>query len=149
MAGETSAGARNPRATMPDDQLIALRRNSIEAHRAAKSAYEFCCCVICGLELKAVLELAHLDHHAGNNDPDNLAWFCGTHHRMYDCGFYPIEAIKLMRVHWQFTRGVPDHKPRMKDAGIKAARKRDYQRRGLKAAATKKANAARLAVSVP
>jgi hypothetical protein len=37
----------------------------------------------------------------------------------------------------------------MKDAGVKAARKRDYQRRGLKVAATKKANAARLVVSAP
>jgi hypothetical protein len=36
---------------------------------------------------------------------------------MYDSGFYPIEAIKLLRAHWQKTAGKPDHKPRMKDAG--------------------------------
>jgi len=43
---------------------------------------------------------------------------------MYDAGLYPIEAIKLLRAHWQVTGGKPDHKPRMKDAGAKAARAR-------------------------
>jgi predicted restriction endonuclease len=104
MDGKTSANARNRGMAMSDDQIIiTLRRNSVEARKAAKDAYGFCCCLICGLELKAALELAHLDHHAGNNDPDNLGWFCSTHHRMYDCGLYPIEAIKLMRAHWQLT----------------------------------------------
>lgn len=96
-----------------------LRRNSVEARKVAKAAYGFRCCVICGVQMDAVLELAHLDQHAGNNDPDNLAWFCGTHHRMYDCGLYPEAAIKLLRARWQETKGVPDHKPRMKDAGGK------------------------------
>ena len=39
---------------------------------------------------------------------------------MYDCGFYPRDAILALQAHWQKTQGVPDHKPRMKDAGIKA-----------------------------
>ena len=126
---------------MSEIQKNDLQRNSVEARKVANAAYSFRCCVICGIELLAVLELAHLDHHAGNNDAENLAWFCSSHHRMYDCGLYPIEAIKLLRTHWQDTRGVPDHKPRMKDAGAKAARKRDYKRRGRKAAATRIANA--------
>ena len=80
---------------------------------------------------------------------DNLAWFCGTHHRMYDCGLYPEAAIKLLRARWQETKGVPDDKPRMKDAGVKAARKRDYRSRGLKAAAKRKANAEQRALAAP
>lgn len=126
-----------------------LRRNSVEARKVAKAAYAFRCCVICGVQMDAVLELAHLDQHAGNNDSDNLAWFCGTHHRMYDCGLYPEAAIKLLRARWQETKGVPDHKPRMKDAGVRAARKRDYRSRGLKAAAKRKANAEQRALAAP
>jgi len=67
--------------------------------------------------------VAHLDQNAGNNDPDNLAFMCQTHHWMFDAGLYPIEAIKLLRSHWQSTGGVPSHKARMKDAGAKAASK--------------------------
>jgi hypothetical protein len=37
---------------------------------------------------------------------------------MYDAGLYPVEAIRLLRSHWQKTKGVPDHKPRMKTAGV-------------------------------
>src|SRR5215469_10760333 len=100
-------------------------RKQAAARKAAGAAYTFRCCVICGLQIEASLTVAHLDHHAGNNDPGNLAYKCGTH-----CGLYPIAAIKMLRTHWQETKGVPDHKPRMKDAGAKAARKRDYRRRG-------------------
>ncbi len=42
---------------------------------------------------------------------------------MYDAGLYPPEAIRLMRAHWQETKGKPNHKARMKDAGAKAAEK--------------------------
>src|SRR5215469_8114347 len=104
-------------------------RKQAAARKAAGAAYTFRCCVICGLQIEASLTVAHLDHHAGNNDPGNLAYKCGAH-----CGLYPIAAIKMLRTHWQETKGVPDHKPRMKDAGAKAARKRDYRRRGKKAA---------------
>jgi hypothetical protein len=76
------------------------------------------------LQLPASLTIAHLDHNSGNNDPDNIAYLCGTHHWMYDAGLYPRDAIKLMRAHWQTTAGKPDHKARMKDAGIKTARAR-------------------------
>jgi len=105
-------------------------RKQAAARKAAGAAYPFRCCVICGLQIEASLTVAHLDHHAGNNDPGNLAYKCGTHHWMYDCGLYQIAAIKMLRTHWQETKGVPDHKPRMKDAGAKAARKRDYRREG-------------------
>ena len=99
---------------------ITLRKQS-EARRIAKQTYQFECCVVCGLQLKTCLTIAHLDHNAGNNSPDNLAFLCQTHHWMYDCGLYPLEAIKLLRSHWQIVQGKPSHKARMKDAGRKAA----------------------------
>ena len=104
------------------DDTRSLIRNQTEARKVAAKHYPFRCCVICGLQLPASLIVAHLDHHAGNNDPDNIAYLCGTHHWMYDAGLYPLEAVKLLRAHWQKTEGKPDHKPRMKDAGAKAAR---------------------------
>lgn len=119
-----------------------IGRNQAEARRVAGKAYPFRCCVICGLQLAAGLQTAHLDHDAANNVPDNLASLCPTHHGMYDAGLYPIEAVRLLRAHWQITEGRPDHKPRMKDAGVKAALARKRSAAGRKAAATRRANAA-------
>lgn len=113
-------GARPPSVAAADDADLSSRRQG-EARKVAAKHYPFRCCVVCGLQLPASLMVAHLDHHAGNNDPDNVAYLCGTHHWMYDAGLYPVEAIKLLRAHWQRTAGKPDHKPRMKDAGAKAA----------------------------
>jgi hypothetical protein len=61
-----------------------------------------------------------------NNVPENVAFLCQTHHWMFDAGLYPIEAIRLLRAHWQKTKGVPSHKARMKDAGMKAAQTRKH-----------------------
>ena len=52
-------------------------RNSAEATHIAMRHWP-CCCVICGR--RSPLQLAHLDHDPGNNDPDNLAWLCLNHH---------------------------------------------------------------------
>jgi hypothetical protein len=82
--------------------------------------------------------VAHLDLQAGNNDPDNIAYLCGTHHWMYDAGVYPLEAIKLLRAHWQKTEGKPDHKPRLKDTGAKAARPRTRSASARKARRTRR-----------
>lgn len=106
----------------PDTQSsFGERRRQGEARRVAAAEYPFVCCVVCGVQLASSMTVAHLDHRPGNNDPDNLAWLCPTHHGMYDCGLYPLEAIKLLRSHWQETRGVACHKARMKEAGAKAA----------------------------
>lgn len=112
-------------------------RRQLEARRVLDQSYPFRCCAVCGLQLETCLTIAHLDHNPSNNAPDNLARLCQTHHWMYDAGLYPIEGILALQRHWQITQGVPDHKPRMKDAGAKAARKRSYKSRGRKAAATK------------
>jgi hypothetical protein len=97
------------------------------------------CCAVCGLAIPTCVTVAHLDHNAANNDPDNLAWLCQTHHWMYDCGFYPLEAVRLLQAHWQVTKAVPDHKPRMKDAGAKAARARRATAAARKAWASRRA----------
>jgi len=122
-----------------DARLLSRRQG--EARKIAAEHYPFRCCVVCGLQLPASLMVAHLDHHAGNNDPDNIAYLCGTHHWMYDAGLYPVEAIKLLRAHWQETLGKPDHKPRMKDAGVKAARARKRSTAARKAWQTRRQSA--------
>jgi len=113
-------------------------RRQGEARRIASASYPFICCVVCGLGLRSCMTVAHLDHQPGNNDPDNLAWLCPTHHGMYDCGLYPLEAIKLMRSHWQQTKGVACHKARMKMAGAKAATTRKRTATAKKAWATRR-----------
>ena len=112
-------------------------RNQAEARRVANAAYPFRCCAVCGLQIATCLQIAHLDHNAGNNDPDNLARLCPTHHWMYDAGLYPVEAIRQLQDHWQSTEGKPDHKGRMKDAGAKAALTRKRRAAARKAVATR------------
>jgi hypothetical protein len=108
-------------------------RNSSEAHRIARETYPFQCCAVCGIQLPASLDVAHLDQNGGNNKPDNLAFLCHTHHWMFDGGLYPIEAIKMLRAHWQETKGVASWKARMKDAGPKAALRRKRREAARKA----------------
>jgi predicted restriction endonuclease len=117
---ETEAASGDP---TPAASAILPRRQGAARHAAA-AAYPFRCCVICGLQIGTCLTIAHLDHNPGNNASENLAYMCQTHHWMYDAGLYPVEAITLIRAHWQQTGGVPSHKARMKDAGAKAVRTR-------------------------
>jgi len=122
--------AGKPAEDSPQQELVAevtaatpanrLPRRQAKAYRVAKQAYPFACCVVCGLQLRTCLTVAHLDHNSGRNDPDNLAWLCWTHHWMFDADLYPIRAIKLMRARWQKTKGVPRRIP-MIGAGTKAA----------------------------
>ena len=115
------------------------RRRQSVSRRVASDAYPHRCCVICGLTIETCITVAHLDHRAANNDPDNLAFLCQTHHWMFDAGMYPIEAVKLMRAHWQLTKGVADHAARMKDAGPRAAATRKRGAAARKAWATRRA----------
>lgn len=116
-----------------------LKRNQREARKVIDAACPFRCCAVCGLQIETCLQIAHLDHHAGNNCPSNLARLCPTHHWMYDAGLYPVEGIRLLQEHWQKTQGVPDHGPRMKDAGPKAALARKRKSAARKAVVTRKA----------
>jgi hypothetical protein len=121
--------------------LTVHTRNQTEAHRVANVAYPFHCCAVCGLQVATCLQVAHLDQNAAHNVPDNLARLCPTHHWMYDVGFYPIKAIQLLQAHWQETKGIPNHKARMKGAGAAAALTRKHRAAGRKAAATRLASA--------
>ena len=132
----------------PDAPVPALRIRLRDQHRARKvidQEYPFKCCAVCGLQLPACLQIAHLDHDASNNAPDNLARLCGTHHWMYDCGLYPMEAIRLLQAHWQTNLDRTDHKPRMKDAGAKAGLVRKRRAAAHKAVATRRTKAVSVA----
>ena len=96
------------------------KRRGAHARKVAGEAYPYRCCVVCGTIIETVLDVAHLDNDPSNDDADNLAFLCKTHHWMYDVGLYPTHAIKLLRSHWQKTQGEPDHSIRMKDAGRKS-----------------------------
>ncbi len=124
---------------MTDEKINAAppRKQAI-ARRVATVAYPVRCCVVCGLQIPTCMTIAHLDHNAGHNEPDNLAFMCQTHHWMYDAGLYPIEAIRVLRAHWQQTKGEPSHKARMKDAGAKAAHTRKLTARARRAWATRR-----------
>jgi hypothetical protein len=89
------------------------------------------------LQIGTCLTAAHLDHDSGNNDPENLAWLCWTHHWMFDADLYPIEAIKLMRARWQETKAIPRRVP-MIGAGAKAAATRKRSANARKAWVTRK-----------
>ena len=115
-------------------------RNQADARRVLNEHYPFKCCAICGLQIATCLTMAHLDHNAANNEPDNLARLCQTHHWMYDAGLYPIEAIRLLQAHWQTTKGKPDHSGRMKDAGARAALTRKRRAAARKAVETRRSN---------
>jgi predicted restriction endonuclease len=116
-------------------------RNQTVARRVARAAYAFQGCVICGLQLPTCIAVAHLDQVAGNNDADNLAFLCHTHHWMFDAGLYPIDAVKLLRAHWMVTKGVASHGARMKDAGMRAAATRRRRASARQAWVTRRAAA--------
>jgi hypothetical protein len=116
------------------------KRNQEEARRVLREHYPFKCCVVCGLQIDTCLTAAHLDQNPANNAPDNLAWLCQTHHWMFDAALYPIEAIKLLRAHWQVTEGVPNHSARMKGAGPKAAKTRTQRAAARERADTSQVN---------
>ena len=138
-AGSPGAGSEMP--TRPGRKNLAgTHRNQAEAKRVVAEAYPYQCCVVCGLQVSTCLTVAHLDHQPGNNDPANLAWLCGTHHWMFDCGFYPLEAIQLMRARWQETKGVPSHAARLKSAAVKAHATRRRSAIARKAWATRRAS---------
>lgn len=128
---------------VPASLLKVRGRDQPEARRIANRTYPFRCCAVCGLQMEACLQVAHLDRDPANNIPSNLAHLCPTHHGMYDVGLYPVEAIRLLQAHWQMTQGVADHALRMKDAGPKAAQTRKQNAAARKAAATPQQKAAR------
>jgi hypothetical protein len=102
-------------------------------------------CAYCGFGIREVLEVAHLDSNRSNNDLVNLVILCPTCHKMHDIDLISTETIIQMRdrpkqVVWA---------KRMKDAGVKSAAARrkaaervKWRNVGLKAAETRRKNAA-------
>ena len=88
-----------------------------------------------------MLDVAHQNQNPTDDEPDNLVFLCKSHHRMFDMGLYPVQAIKLLRDHWQKTRGEPNHKIYMKEAGTKAARTRKRSAGAKRAWKTRRARA--------
>ena len=72
-------------------------RNHHDASRILREAALFECCAVCGTQ--HAMTVAHLDHDGTNDVPENFAWLCWSHHRMYNGGFYPREAIVLLQAH--------------------------------------------------
>jgi len=54
-------------------------------------------CVWCGVAISDLLEVAHIDHQRGNDDPKNLVFLCLTHHRMLDLGLIPAGVVTQLR----------------------------------------------------
>ena len=91
-------------------------------------------CVHCGFGILAVLEVAHIDGNRLNNEIGNLVILCPNCHKMLDLDLISNETIIEMRdrpktVTWA---------KRMKDAGVKAAKKRKRTLAARKAVETRK-----------
>jgi hypothetical protein len=104
-------------------------------------------CAHCGFGVPAVLEVAHIDGDRSNNELANLVILCPNCHKMYDLDLISTETI----IHMRDRPKVVKWSKRMKDAGQKAwlsrlrraaTRKRARREAALKAAATRKQNAA-------
>ena len=103
-------------------------------------------CAYCSFGIEGVLEIAHLDQNRENNAIDNLAPMCPTCHKMHDIGLIPTKLVKEMRDH---KREI-DWKPRIKDAGQKAAQAKKMKATKAKnSAAGKKAWEARKLNALP
>ena len=104
-------------------------------------------CAHCGFGVPAVLEVAHLDSDRSNNKLSNLVILCPNCHKMHDLDLISTETIIQMRDRPKVVRW----SKRMKDAGQKAAtsrlrravaKKKSRRVTALKAAATRRQNAA-------
>lgn len=93
-------------------------------------------CTYCGFGITGILEVAHLNHNRKDNSLENLVILCPTCHKMYDGNLIPKEILVVLRDN---PRKI-DWSDRMKDAGIKAARKRKRKVAARKAVETRRRN---------
>lgn len=113
----------------PELDAVDVIVKSSQYRQAALANYRNLCAV-CGFGIPQILEVAHLNHNRKDNDLSNLAVLCPNCHKMHDIGLIPTDVVRQLRdakleVDWSI---------RVKDAGVKAA-------------ATRRANAAMLAKS--
>lgn len=93
-------------------------------------------CAYCGFGIKGILQVAHLNHNRKDNSVENLVILCPTCHKMYDGNLIPKEILVVLRDN---PRKI-DWSASMKDAGIKAARKRKARVAARKAVETRRRN---------
>jgi len=93
-------------------------------------------CAYCGFGIKGILQVSHLSHNRQDNSPENLVILCPTCHKMYDGNLISKEVLVAMRDN---PRKI-DWSASMKNAGIKAAKKRKDRAAGRKAAETRLKN---------
>ena len=85
-----------------------LPRKQRMSRRAAQGAYPFQCrTVSAGCKSQPVSPSLTWITMAETTTQNNLAYLCQTDRWMYDAGLDPIKAIRLLRAHWQETKGVP------------------------------------------
>ncbi|WP_414656150.1 HNH endonuclease [Flavobacterium sp.] len=93
-------------------------------------------CAYCGFGIKGILQVSHLNHNRKDNSQKNLVILCPTCHKMYDGNLISRDALIVLRdnprkINWSAS---------MKDAGIKAAKRRKARAAGRKAAQTRLKN---------
>jgi len=93
-------------------------------------------CAYCGFGIKGILQVAHLNQNHKDNSPENLVILCPTCHKMYDGNLISRDVLVTLRDN---PRKI-DWSASMKDAGIKAAKKRKARAAGRKAADTRRKN---------
>ena len=77
-------------------------------------------CAVCGFGIPQILEVAHLNHNRKDNALSNLAVLCPNCHKMHDIGLIPTDVVRQLRD----AKLEADWSIRVKDAGVKAAAKR-------------------------
>lgn len=93
-------------------------------------------CAYCGFGIIGILQVAHLSHNRKDSSPENLVILCPTCHKMYDGNLISKDTLIALRDN---PRKI-DWSASMKDAGIKAAKKRKARAAGRKAAKTRLKN---------
>lgn len=117
-----------------------MNDSKLHSHSYRKIAFDAYppVCAYCGFGIKGILQVAHLNHNRKDNSPGNLVILCPTCHKMYDGNLIPKEILAVLRdnprkISWSAS---------MKDAGIKAAKRRKARAAGKKAAETRRKNQA-------
>ena len=73
--------------------------DKIETAILLKSKRRCCLCFgLNGVQQQTRGQIAHLDNNPGNNDPDNLAFFCQPHHDEYDARYRQTKKLKIDEV---------------------------------------------------
>ena len=99
------------------DSPSGYRKRALEHYKRQIGGFDVNTCVMCGFGVPEILEIAHLDQDRKNNAIENLAPLCPNCHKMHDLHLIPTKVVIEMRD----LKATADWKPRMKDAGMKAA----------------------------